>query len=639
MAKKKGEVEIVFSGDIKDLNKYLGKIGEKSKKEFEKAEKSSKSFYKSLAVGAGVVGAAGLALFALTKRTAESMDSVLNFSNATGIAVDSLSRLSHVAEINKTSFDDVKTSIVRLVKTMGDASTGSKEQVEAFERLGLSIYDANGEMKNAESMFYEVSGALGKVENKTQRLSMAQDIFGRSADKLGSLLDSNAESLKQLSKESDELGKTFDREAAEKAAKFNDELARLKASIIGVAQDITVTAGPAFVNMFKAVIPMVSKLAKGFDYIFGNLEASASLAGRIGIDFEKAQAEMSVLEIEADQGRQKLREFAEAIAEADKSGKAVTFGGITTSVEVAKESFGFASKAVESLNGELNHAIAKYASVGIAFESTADDVVKSAKKIEEVTGESFNPNSNKLSKSTKEKKEKKGKEVDFQEIIRRNKEIEDEKLDYVYAKQIEKEDAELESIKNMKEEKLLAISEAHEAEMQAARDLQSEFDSMQSGLQKSVSDPIIDGIFEAAEEGKSIMGTIFDNLKSSAKSGIADSLSGILSGGLASLATGNPFSVVGAIGSAFGFASGGPVGDKGLIRVNESERIYTAQDHSQVKQLTSAVNALISNGGSSNNTFHISGSGSPQATAFAIKRMNDNVSRRKVPNRMAEVYQ
>ena len=140
MATNNSTVEITFKGDSKDLQRELKKMGATAEKQSKKATKGMEKFGQALKANSKLmrnttlaVGALSAGVFFLTKKTAESMDAILAFSNSTGIAVDTLSRLSHVAEINKTSSDNLNKGMFRLIKSMGDADRGAKNQVEAFK--------------------------------------------------------------------------------------------------------------------------------------------------------------------------------------------------------------------------------------------------------------------------------------------------------------------------------------------------------------------------------------------------------------------------------------------------------------------------------------------------------------------------
>ena len=107
---------------------------------------------------------------------------------------------------------------------------GTKLSVEAYEKLGVEVMNADGSLRDSDTVYWEVIDALGKMENETQRDALAMKIFGKSAQELNPLIKGGADTLKQMGDQAQQLGIILDQETLDKANAFNDQIDLLKAN-------------------------------------------------------------------------------------------------------------------------------------------------------------------------------------------------------------------------------------------------------------------------------------------------------------------------------------------------------------------------------------------------------------------------
>ena len=81
------------------------------------------------------------ALVAAGKAALDTADNLSKLSQKTGISVESLSLLKPIAEQSGISLEGLAKGMQKLATAMVEAAGGSKEQVEAFSRLGVSVKD------------------------------------------------------------------------------------------------------------------------------------------------------------------------------------------------------------------------------------------------------------------------------------------------------------------------------------------------------------------------------------------------------------------------------------------------------------------------------------------------------------------
>tara|TARA_R110000796_G_scaffold27927_5_gene76630 strand:- start:8850 stop:10760 length:1911 start_codon:yes stop_codon:yes gene_type:complete len=193
------------------------------------ADKQSKQFTKTtkgLAIGL----AATTALMAKGVMVAINYgDALGKMSERTGLAVEFLSGLDLLAQKSDTSIQTLARGVSTLSKGLLDATiNGTGPVADGLAELGISATQANGTLKDSESVFKEISTALAEMENGTVKTALAQKLFGGAGRELIPLLNQSADGIERNIKASEELGLVWSDEASQSAEDFNDALTDLK---------------------------------------------------------------------------------------------------------------------------------------------------------------------------------------------------------------------------------------------------------------------------------------------------------------------------------------------------------------------------------------------------------------------------
>lgn len=117
--------------------------------------------------------------------------------------------------------------------------------------------DAKGQLKDSETVFYEVIDALGKIRNETERDAVCLDIFGRSATELNPLIKAGSQTLKEYGEQAEAAGAVLSQEALDGANKFNDALDLLKATLEGVGTAIGAELAESLAVLLEMLLPVI----------------------------------------------------------------------------------------------------------------------------------------------------------------------------------------------------------------------------------------------------------------------------------------------------------------------------------------------------------------------------------------------
>ena len=179
------------------------------------------------AIGTAAIGA-GKALVDMTVEAAAYADEMLTQSTVTGMSVESLQAYSYAADLVDVSMETLTGSMAKQVKSMSNARDGSSKFADAYAKLGISVADSNGQLRDSETVYWETIDALGKISNETERDALAMQIFGKSAQELNPLIAQGSAGIAALTEEAKRMGAVLSEESIEKLGAFDDSVQRLK---------------------------------------------------------------------------------------------------------------------------------------------------------------------------------------------------------------------------------------------------------------------------------------------------------------------------------------------------------------------------------------------------------------------------
>ena len=222
---------------LKDVEESVEKVGKEFNNTGDHASKFGEKMKKVGSVAstalAGIGAAAGAAVAGLANATveaAEYADNMLTMSTVTGVSTDDLQAFNYASELVDVSVETLTKSMAKNIKSMKSATDGSKLYVEAYDKLGVSVTDANGNMRDGQEVYWECIDALGKIENETERDALAMQLFGRSAQELNPLIEAGSEKMNELTQEAKEVGAVMSEDALSALGAFDDSVQRLKGS-------------------------------------------------------------------------------------------------------------------------------------------------------------------------------------------------------------------------------------------------------------------------------------------------------------------------------------------------------------------------------------------------------------------------
>jgi hypothetical protein len=222
----------------------------------------------TLAVGTGAVVAAGVAvvgvLDGLALKSAESAANLYKMSEKTGVSVETLSQLGFVARETGVSQETLAKSLELMNKSAFAAATASDGATNAYTRLGVSVVDSNGHLKDTGALFQEVIGKLNDLQNAGERIALEKAIFGRGGSELAPMIAEAGEGFDKLTQRAKDLGMVVDGQTAKAAEEFEQDLEALGMGAEGVGNAMLSQLLPTFkvvaaqmMEGFKALLAVI----------------------------------------------------------------------------------------------------------------------------------------------------------------------------------------------------------------------------------------------------------------------------------------------------------------------------------------------------------------------------------------------
>lgn len=251
-----------------------------------------------LAMGAAAAGVAALAkavseLHDITKQAAADVDEILTESMTTGLSTRTIQQLKYAENLIDVSYSTITGTLTRLTRNMDAARDGNEAMAASFASLGVAIQDGTtGQLRDVESVFYEIIDALGQIENPTERDAAAMELLGKSAQELNPLILQGSSALKELADQAEATGYVLDDSMLKKLGEVDDAVQQLDLQTDTFQKRLAVQFAPAskaametFANVTKAAGDTLERsgLIKGLAEILasltGLLEPLAALLG------------------------------------------------------------------------------------------------------------------------------------------------------------------------------------------------------------------------------------------------------------------------------------------------------------------------------------------------------------------------
>lgn len=228
---------------------------------------------KAIGLSSVAYGTMAVALNSWVDKTTEAIYQTTNLSKELGVNVESMQQWEYVAKMNGSTADALQSSIGGLSERIGEyAKFDSGEGKEVFEKLGISVKDAEGKIKSADVVMQDLAKSMQGLNVSEQRSIVAKLGIDESMLQTLRLTDTQINHLK----DSASAWGLVTEEQAEELTKYKRSLTDLGYGFDAVKTQLAIALAPtleesidSFKTLFKNNRELISNgLNKTVEIIF-----------------------------------------------------------------------------------------------------------------------------------------------------------------------------------------------------------------------------------------------------------------------------------------------------------------------------------------------------------------------------------
>lgn len=212
-------------------------------------------FGRKLAPISGAATAIGTGLLKLGYDAVTGADDLNTLAKQTGFTTEEIQKMQYAADLIDVSFEDISGALRKFKQKVDPAN-------ESLAALGVSVLDADGNLRNSTDVFNDAIVALSGIQNETERDQIAMDLFGKSADSLAGIIDDGGAALKAYGDQAEELGLILDQDTLDALNETNDTIDQMKAQISGTMAVVGAQVVPVVAPLLEKGAALLAQVAE-----------------------------------------------------------------------------------------------------------------------------------------------------------------------------------------------------------------------------------------------------------------------------------------------------------------------------------------------------------------------------------------
>lgn len=238
----------------------------------------SRNLTRGFFAATAAITATATAITYLTKKSGDMVDTNAKAARRLGMTYNELTALNYAAGLAGVSSDKLTTALEKMADTLGAAQFGESAAVRAFEQIGLSVEQLS--RLSPERQFRAIANAISQIEDPSQRIAAARDIFGRGGAGILNVLEGGAAAIDDATQKIQTFGLALSSLQTDAIEYMNDRFSDIATIIEGIGVQISAYVAPYMGQILDDTINWVTelggvpaimdtvfmKLASGMDY-------------------------------------------------------------------------------------------------------------------------------------------------------------------------------------------------------------------------------------------------------------------------------------------------------------------------------------------------------------------------------------
>lgn len=191
----------------------------------------------------------------LAIETAKTAEAISRASQQIGIGTDQLQKFQYAGRQLEISNEELTRSFALFSKQVEASAQGpekaSSASARALQILGISIRDANGDIKPTAELIKETADRFATLQDGAFKTGLAMQLFGRSGSQIIPFLNLGSKGLDEMGIKAADLGVVLGGDVIRSAKEFDDHLKDLGEAFDGLKYKVGVAAIPALDSLIR----------------------------------------------------------------------------------------------------------------------------------------------------------------------------------------------------------------------------------------------------------------------------------------------------------------------------------------------------------------------------------------------------
>ena len=258
----KGFRETLNSDNFKNLNKQFGYFRRSLTNVSDQVAGAAKKLALPFTLAAGAVG---FSLSTMMSKFLSVGDGIDKASIRIGVSAERLQSLRYAANLSGASAETLDKSMAKLNENIAKAASGKNEELASlFKKLGISLKDANGNLRNAADVMPQFADAIQRNTDAGLRARMMIAAFGEEGQKLVPMLEGGSGALQEMQDRAKRLGLVMSGDDVKAAAALGDRFSELGMVFDSFGNTLSAKIAPVLTPIIDDLVEFIAKNKEAF---------------------------------------------------------------------------------------------------------------------------------------------------------------------------------------------------------------------------------------------------------------------------------------------------------------------------------------------------------------------------------------
>lgn len=209
-----------------------------------------------VAAGVSAIVGAGIVAF---KPIADSVDNINDAAAALGMTTQRYQEMGYAAQLSGSSQEEMGQSLLHLNKSMGEARRGSKEALQMFAHVGVTMDDLR--KKDAGAIYEQIADKFHAVgdagQNAGKKVEVATFLLSRTGYRMIQMMNGGSGAMRAMYAEARRLGVVLSDDTVKAMGEFNDSWDRLRLTLFGALATLLAKIAPTLRTIIERFVTWV----------------------------------------------------------------------------------------------------------------------------------------------------------------------------------------------------------------------------------------------------------------------------------------------------------------------------------------------------------------------------------------------